>query len=184
LDFAEAASQPAAPGARYHYRSPAKPVTGDSAAAQRAFVQGFQAQQANRLPEAMQSYRQATQLNPAFYDAYYNLGLVATAAGSLRQALVAYEYALAIRPDSPDARYNFALVLKRSNYLADAINELEKLAARYPSEPRAHLALGNIYAQILHQPARARAHYLKVLELASHDPQAPAIREWLMANPP
>ncbi|HZL42652.1 MAG TPA: tetratricopeptide repeat protein [Verrucomicrobiae bacterium] len=171
-------------GPRYHYRSPSKPVKGDEAAAQRVFAQGLQAQQANHLPEAIQGYRQATQLDPADYDAYYNMGLAATATGNLAQALMAYEFALAIRPESPDARYNFALLLKRSNYIVDAVNEFRKIVSRYPSEPRAHLALGNIYAQIVHNPARARECYLKVIELDPHNAQSEAIREWMIQNPP
>ena len=171
-------------GPRYVYHSPAKPQTGDTAAAQRSFAQGFQAQQAGRLPEAIQGYRQATQLDPADFDAYYNLGLAAAAAGNLQQALVAYEFALAIRPESPDARYNFAMVLKRANYLADAVHELNKLLSMYPKEPRAHLALGNIYTRIPQQSATAREHYLKVLEFDPHNPESGSIREWLLANPP
>jgi len=168
----------------YKYRSPAKPVAGDHSAAERAFAQGLQAQQANRLPEAAQSYRRATELDPAYYDAYYNLGLAAGSAGNLQQALVACEFALAIRPESPDARYNLALLLKQGNYLSDAANELERLLSIYPQEPRGHLALGNLYAQQLRQPAKAREHYLKVLEYDPHNPQAAAIRYWLIANPP
>ena len=83
-----------------------------------------------------------------------------------------------------DARYNFALVLKQANYLADAVNELERLLASYPNETRANLALGNLYAQQFHQPAKARQHYLKVLEVDPRHPQAGAIRYWLAANPP
>jgi tetratricopeptide (TPR) repeat protein len=168
----------------YKYRSPAKPAAGDHSAAERAFAQGLQAQQANRLLEATQSYRRATQLDPAYYDAYYNLGLAAGSAGNLQQALVACEFALAIRPESPDARYNLALLLKQANYLSDAANELERLLSIYPGEPRGHLALGNLYAQQLRQPAKAREHYLKVLEYDPHNPQAAAIRYWLIANPP
>lgn len=168
----------------YKYRSPAKPAAGDHSAAERAFAQGLQAQQANRLLEATQSYRRATQLDPAYYDAYYNLGLAAGSAGNIQQALVACEFALAIRPESPDARYNLALLLKHANYLSDAANELERLLSNYPQEPRGHLALGNLYAQQLRQPAKAREHYLKVLEYDPHNSQAAAIRYWLIANPP
>jgi len=73
------------------------------------------------------AYRKATQLDPTYYDAYYNLGLAAAEAGNLQSALLAYEHALALRPDSLDARYNFALVLKQANYFRDSANELEKL---------------------------------------------------------
>jgi tetratricopeptide (TPR) repeat protein len=169
---------------RYQYRSPAKPAAGKHAAAERAFAQGLQAQQSNHLPEAVQAYRKATQLDPAYYDAYYNLALAAGSAGNLQQALVACEFALVLRPESADARYNFALLLKQADHDQDAADELERLLKVYPQEPRGHLALGNLYAQQLRQPAKAREHYLKVLEYDPHNAQAAAIRYWLIANPP
>jgi tetratricopeptide (TPR) repeat protein len=170
--------------ARYAYKSPPKPAPGNRSDAERAFAQGVQAQEARRLPEAVQAYRLATQLDPTFFEAHYNLGLASTQAGHLAAALTAYENALAVQPRSLDARYNFALVLKQANYITDAANELEKVVATYPNETRAHLALGNIYAQQYHLPARARPHYLKVLEVEPRHPQASYIRYWLAANLP
>ena len=172
-----------ATASRYHYKTPAAPAPGDRAAAQRSFEQAIQAQQGHRLLDAVQAYQQATQADPAFFEAQYNLGLAATDAGNLGLSLNAYEVALAIRPDSADARYNFALVLKQARCFADAANELEKLVAAHPNEARAHLALANLYAQQLSQPAQARRHYLKVLEIDPHNPQAGPIRFWLAANP-
>jgi tetratricopeptide (TPR) repeat protein len=148
------------------------------------FAQGVRAQQAHRLTEAMRAYRAATLQDPSLFEAHYNLGLVATEAGNLSLALASYENALAIQPRSLDARYNFALVLKEANCLTDAVNELEKVLASYPNETRAHLALGNLYAQQFGQPAKARQHYLKVLELDPRHPQASPIRFWMAANPP
>jgi tetratricopeptide (TPR) repeat protein len=170
------------PSSRYAYLSPAKPARGNRAQAQRAFDQGLQAQAANRLSEASQAYRRAAQLDPAFFEAYYNLGLVATEARNWPEALAAGEHALAIKADSPNARYNFALALRQANYVADAVNELERLLAGHPGETRAHLALANLYAQQLHQPAKARPHYEKALDLDPSLPQAAAIRNWLDAN--
>lgn len=182
---AGASSETAPPGsARYSYLSPRKPPGGDPSAAESAFTEGVRAQRADHLPEAIQDYRRATRLDPADYDAYYNLGLALMAEGNVSQALGAYESALAIRPESPDARYNFALALKKANCLLDAVNELQKLLSIYPNESRTHLALGNIYAQQLRQPARAREHYQKVLETDPHSPQAATIRYWLIDNPP
>jgi len=169
-------------GPRYAYLSPAKPARGDRAQAQLPFDQGLQAQSANRLSEASQAYRRATQLDPAFFEAHYNLGLVAAEMRNWPAALAAYEQALAIKADSPDARYNFALVLRQANHLADAVNEFEGLLAGHPNETRAHLALANLYAQQLHQPAKARPHYQKVLELEPRLPQAATIRNWLEAH--
>jgi len=130
----------------------------------------------------MRAYRLAVQRDANFYEAYYNLGLAATEARDLPAALAAYERALAVVPGSADARYNLALVLRQANRLNDAVNELGKVLAGYPNETRAHLALANIYAQQLRQPAQARPHYLKVLELEPHHPQAGAIRDWLASH--
>jgi tetratricopeptide (TPR) repeat protein len=185
-ETASASVTPAPPPAqpRYQYRSPAKPAAGNRAEAERAFAQGVDAQRAGRAADASQAFRRAAQLDPSYYEAHINLGLMAAEAGELQQALAAYETAMAIRPDAPDTRCNFALVLRQAGYVQDAINELEKVLASHPAEARAHLALGNIYAQQLRQPARARVHYNKVLEIDPRHPQAAAIRYWLTGNPP
>src|SRR6185436_18523245 len=95
-----------------------------------------------------------------------------TEAANLTGAIAAYESALAIRPDSLEARYNLALLLKQNNDFTRSVTEFEKLLEKYPNDSRSHLALGNLYAQQLHEPARARSHYLKVLETDPHNPQA------------
>jgi Flp pilus assembly protein TadD len=64
------------------------------------------------------------------------------------------------------------------------VRELEKLLATYPNDPRAHLALGNLYAQQFGQPAKARPHYQKVLEVDPQNPQAGSIHYWLRDHPP
>ena len=91
--------------------------------------------------------------------------------------------ALAIQPDSVDARYNFALALRSAGYAPDAAHELEKILQANPNEVRAHLALGNLYAQPLHDVTRAREHYLRVLALDPANPQATDIQFWLSSNP-
>ena len=146
-------------------------------------MQGLQEQRASHLPEAIKAYHQATQLDPSYFEAYYNLALASISAGDLPQALSSGESALVIRPESLDARLNFAQSLKQGRYFFDAANELSTVLAKYPNDVRANLALGNLYAQQFHQPAKAREHYLKVLENDPRNPQAPAIRDWLVANP-
>jgi tetratricopeptide (TPR) repeat protein len=143
----------------------------------------LQAHQANHLPEAIQAYRAAIQSDPQFFDAHYHLGVAGTQSGNLRLALGAYESALAAKPESADARYNFAIVLKQSGYPVDAANELQTLLTKYPTDARAHVALGNIYAQQLGDTSKARQHYLRVLETDPRHPQAAQIRYWLADNP-
>ncbi|MFO1488707.1 MAG: tetratricopeptide repeat protein [Verrucomicrobiota bacterium] len=183
----EPAAAPAAPPVlnvpRYKYHSITKPSPGNRLAAEKSFLQGLQSQRNGDLAAAIQSYNRATAQDPAYFEAFYNLGLAAGAAGDIPQALGASEHALAIRPDSVDARLNFAQLLKQVNFYFDAANELATVVAKSPGEARAHLALGNLYAQQFHQPAKAREHYLKVLELEPRNPQSAAIREWLVSNP-
>lgn len=171
-------------GQRYSYLSPRKPVARDRREAERAFAQGQQAYRANRLPEAAQAYRQATQADPSYFEAHYNLGLVTYESRSFRQSLTAWENALAIQPESADARYNFALALKAANYPVDAANQLKQVLVANANETRAHLVLGNLFAEQFNDPVQARAHYLKVLEQDPRHPQATAIRFWLVAHPP
>ena len=176
---------PAAPPlfTRYLYLSPRKPAAGDRVAASFAFSKAREFEQSSRWTDAMEWYRRATEADASWFEAQYNYGVLAYRLRNFTAALSAYETALAIQPGSTDARYNFALALKSSGYATDAVNELEKILATNADEVRAQLALGNLYAQQLHNPAAARKHYLKVLALDPRNPQANDIRFWLSANP-
>ena len=177
-------AQPAAPTyPRYVYLSPPKPAPGDRRAAAAAFARARELEQASRWQEALQAYREATTLDPSWFEAQYNYGVIAHRLQNYSQALAAYETALAIQPESVNARYNFALALKAQGYTTDAVNELEKLLVTNPNEVRAHLALGNIYARQLYDPARARQHYQRVVQLDPGNAQAPEIHFWLSSNP-
>ena len=101
----------------------------------------------------------------------------------MKLALSAYEDALRIQPRSLDARYNFALGLKQGGYIADAVNEFATILNMYPEEARAHLVLGNLYAQQLQNPEKARVHYLKVLQNDPQNARAATIRFWLAEHP-
>jgi len=177
--------QPAPPTfPRYLYLSPRKPNPGDRRTAANSFTRAREFEQKANWVDALQAYQQATELDPDWFEAQYNYGVMAYRLRDYSQSLGAYEMALAIQPDSVDARYNFALALKAAGYVTDAVNELKKILAVNPDEIRAHLALGNLYAQQLRDPARARQHYLKVLTLNPGHPQAPDIQFWLSSNPP
>jgi tetratricopeptide (TPR) repeat protein len=168
---------------RYLYLSPRKPKAGDRGLASGAFTKAQEFEQDSRWTDALEWYRRASEADPGWFEAQYNYGVLAYRLRNYSTSLSAYETALAIQPDAVDARYNFALALKAAGYVPDAVNELKKVMAADPSEVRAQLALGNLYAQQLHDPAQARRHYLKVLELDPHNPQAMDIRFWLSANP-
>jgi len=168
---------------RYNYLLPRRPQAGDRRAASGAFTQARIAEQDEKWPQALTAYRQAIELDPSWFEAQYNAGVIAHRLRNYSAALASYETALALQPDSADARYNFALALKAAGYVPDAAEQLKKILAANPGEVRAHLALANLCAQSLRDPAQARQHYLKVLELDPKNPQTSDIRFWLAANP-
>lgn len=168
---------------RYHYLSPRRPEPGDRRAANGAFTQARMAEQDAKWAEALKAYRQAAELDPGWFEAQFNSAVIAHRLRNYSAALASYEAALALQPDSVEARYSFALTLKAAGYAPDAAGELKKILAAHPGEARAHLALANLCAQSLRDPAQARQHYLKVLELDPENPQTSDIRFWLAANP-
>jgi tetratricopeptide (TPR) repeat protein len=192
------ASAPAAPGTsaaqpdsgaalpsipRYRYRNPPLPKPGDRDEAERQLAEGLSLQENYRLKEAIERYRAAIKADASSFDAQYNLGVASFAAGDLAQTLQAYELALAIEPTSMKARFNFAIALDKAGYPRDAANELERLLDANPTQTRAYFNLAHLYADRLREIAKARACYLRVLELDPQHPQATGIRYWLEANP-
>ena len=168
---------------RYLYLSPSPPGKGNRQAAGRPFAQAQQFERDKQYADARDAYREAARLDPSWFEAQYNCGVMAYRSGDITGALPAYEMALAIQPDSVVARYNFALALKAAGYMTDAVNELSNILAANPNDVRAHLALGNLYAQQLHDVPRARAQYQKVLQLDPRNSQAADIQFWLSSNP-
>lgn len=168
---------------RYTYRVRGQFQAGNRSQAEPLFIGGARAQQQGALAAAVESYQRALRIDPSYFEAYYNLGLAAYELRNWPLALGSFEAAAALQPTSADARYNFALALERADYPIDALRELEKLLAARPNEARAHLTMGNIYAQKMRRPDLARPHYLKLLELNPNHPQASGIRFWLVDHP-
>ena len=168
---------------RYHYLAPRPPAAGNRTAASGAFTRAQVYEQGEKWVDAEQWYQQAAEFDPAWFEAQFNTAVIAHRMRNYSPALARYEQALAVRPDSADARYNFALALKAAGYVLDAAEEFKKILAADSSEVRTQLALANLYAQTLHDPAKARPHYLKVLALDPQNPAASDIRFWLSSNP-
>lgn len=167
---------------RYKRLSPAAPAAGNRAAAEPLFNLALEAHQKNRWRDAIEGYVRAVSADPSFFEAQHNLALAALNGGEVSRALVAAETALAIRSGA-EARYTFALVLQRAGFPLDAAAELETLAKEHPTHAAGHFLLANLCSQDIGDTARARSHYLKVLELEPNHPQAVSIRYWLAAHP-
>lgn len=167
---------------RYSFSAPERFPGGDRTLAEQALAKGRALLQSNRLREARPYLDQAVQTDPSWFDARFAQAFAAMQARDYRTALFAWERALMLDPKSRAARYNFALTLKAANYPLDAAAQLEQVLGEDPNDVRAHLALGNIYAETLRDRARARVHYARVIELNPQHPQSTEIRYWLLSN--
>jgi tetratricopeptide (TPR) repeat protein len=169
--------------ARYDYKRPFPPRPGNRSTAEKFLAAGLKLHRAGNAAGAVTEYSTAVAADPAHFEANYNLGLAAFEAGNYSRSLSAYEQALSIKPTDADARYNFALALDRAGYPVDAANELQTLLSTNDRYVNAHLTLANLYANRLGEPAMARKHYRKVLDLDPKNAESVAIRYWLAANP-
>lgn len=167
---------------RYPYKKNLQLAKGQTTEAERLFQLGAQAQAEKRYGAAIDLYQQAISRDPSYFQAYYNLGIVAYQLKDLPLALGANEQAVHLKAGNIDARFNFALTLRDANYPVDAANELRELLVDAPDEVRAHFMLANLYAQKLNQPFLARRHYEKVLQIDPRHREASNIRYWLAAN--
>jgi tetratricopeptide (TPR) repeat protein len=174
---------PAPHGLLHYVAPPVNPNPGNRAEAERLAREAAAAEKESRGKDAMDNYEAAVKADPSYYEACEALGMAAIRSGDYAIALEALHHALTLNSDSANARYGYAWALLKKDYFQDAANELEKLLAQHPDETRAHLLLGNLYAQNLGQPDFARGHYKTVLEKDPRNDQAPALRAWLQNNP-
>lgn len=168
---------------RYVSQLPAALPPGNRTGAQNTFNSAVAAQERGEAATALSLYEQAAQLDPAYFAAHHNLAVLALLRNDLDRALRAAELASALQPESPAAHQLFASALQRAGYPADAAASLEKLVTLKPDDAAAQLALAGLYARDLAEPAEARPHYQRFLELRPDHPQAGAIRAWLADNP-
>ncbi len=108
--------------------------------------------------------RRAVEVEPNLAEAWNNLGLAKGNTGRSTEALEAFERALAVAPDYWQARFNLADLLTSTDS-ARAVEEYQQVISDRPDLGLPHLRLGEIYAELLNDPARARASFERYLEL-------------------
>ena len=95
-----------------------------------------------KVHEAQEAFRRATQINPRYADAHYNLGIILQDLGNLDKAIEAYQRAVQIKPDYADALTNMGNVLKDQGKFGEAVVTYERLIKIKPNLPEAHNNLG------------------------------------------
>jgi len=103
---------------------------------------GLQLGRANRVPEAIEQYKQALRIEPEYADAHYNLGLNLSRSGKAEEALEHYKLALQIKPDYVEADNNLGERLIHQGRIAEAIEHLEHAVRVKPDYAEAQNNLG------------------------------------------
>jgi len=113
------------------------------------------------------AYRKAVALEPAFSDAYLNLGCLLGAAGRCADAISLYRTALQHRPDEPLLHFNLAVALEDHGRPAEALACYEKCLELSPDFSDAHYNAA-LLCEKLGQASKAIKHFSAVRRLQKH----------------
>ena len=96
-----------------------------------------------KLPEAIEQFRQAIALNPQDADAYYNLANALSDLNDIPGAVKEYKAAIGLRPNYAAAYNNMGHAFHRDKKLSEAIEQFRQAIAFNPQDADAHYNLAN-----------------------------------------
>jgi tetratricopeptide (TPR) repeat protein len=99
-------------------------------------------EQQGKLPQAEETWRQITQLNPHDGAAFASLGLVLSKQGKYQKAVPAYRKAVALDPKLPGLQLNWGLAEFKQAHFEAAISPLSAALAADPQNMQARTLLG------------------------------------------
>jgi len=125
--------------------------------------------QANRIPEAMDLFRQALRIKPAV--GHYSIGNALVLKGRTSEAIEQYKQALQIDPDYADAHHNLGSTLFLTGRTPEAIEHYEQALRIDPAFAEAHNNLGHALVQTGRAP-EAIDHYKEALRITPNSADA------------
>ncbi len=102
--------------------------------------------QANRIPEAMDLFKQALRIKPA--AAHYSLGNALVLKGRTSEAIDQYKQALRINPDFAEVHNNLGNALFLTGRTSEAIDQYKQALRTNPNYADAHNNLGAVLGQM------------------------------------
>jgi len=97
-----------------------------------------------RLDEALEQYREAVRIRPAFTQGHYNAGVALSKAARYDEAVPYFDEAIRQQPDFVKAHFNLAVCHARLNQAEPAIRHFEEVLRINPDNAQAHRNLGGI----------------------------------------
>lgn len=136
----------------------------DKRNAQAYFMKGMVSKELGDTAQAMQSMQLAVQMDPDYYSAYIQMGVIA-AAQKNPLAVEYYRNALAIQPMSEEALYNLGMYYHKTGQYQMALNTYRAILQLDPMDFDAHFNIGAIYTDNLDSAAKGMENF----ELAIRD---------------
>ena len=99
--------------------------------------------QGNRIPEAMDLFKQSLRINPDNAAAYNNLGNTLLQTGRTLEAIDQYKQALRLNPNNAHAHNNLGNALVQTGQTSEAMDEYNQALLIDPDYAEAHNNLGN-----------------------------------------
>lgn len=127
-------------------------------------LQGIALQSLGRSAPAMDSFLRASELNPDYAEARYNLGVLLQMAGKLDAAEAAYRAAVALKPDHVEALNNLGFLALSRGRAAPAADWLGRALALRPDFAEAQNNLGSALMR-LNRPEAALAAFDRAIAL-------------------
>jgi tetratricopeptide (TPR) repeat protein len=138
-------------------------------AIQDKFRQATEAMRAGRLDEAGDGFAAVVATQPAFAEAYLNLGLVREEQGRNDEAVASFKKALQLKPRLRGANLFLAIADYRLNRFDQAVEALRKEIAIAPTDSNAWMWLG-VVQLAQEKPEEAAASLDKAAKLAPNNP--------------
>jgi tetratricopeptide (TPR) repeat protein len=113
-------------------------------------------------------YRQAVKLDPSYFPAQLNLGILLFKDGRYDEAIKECTKAVTLRPDHPSAHFHLGNAYYAKMWWEEAMVEYERVFQLDPSHVDVHFALGGIYLNRGYQE-KAVEYWRKFVEIAPPD---------------
>ncbi len=102
-------------------------VMSQSSEATTYYNQGIDFYNLNKIEDSIKSFKKAIELDPKFYQAYYNLAKIQESYKYYNDAMVTYEKLIEITPEDYESMFNFGNLLYKRGYLKKSLTYLDRI---------------------------------------------------------
>lgn len=141
-----------------------KAATDQAAIAQNFYRQGKQLFDAQRYDEAIAAYKQALQIQPNYYDAWYDLAAVYNSKKLYDQAIVAYDRSIQLQPNQSRLWILKGTTQRDQSLYQEALQSFSKAAQIDPQDSGAWLHQGEML-EALQRDSEAITAYDRAIQI-------------------